>query len=865
MTQGRPLWTWGARTLAVLRHEWRALTGNRLILVFQGTFLVALSALIFLVADFYASDTASPVLLATFLPWVALIFVPALAMSILSEESGDRELELLSTLPMRRSSIVAGKWLARCAILAVTLALTFPFPLTVAYLGEPDWGRVAAVYLGGVLLLSTLLAIALFSASIFRDQIGAFVAALATLFVLIALGWDSTIRLLPEEHAFVLLGLLESVSPKYWFDRIASGRIELAALVYFLAVPILALWGASAVLELRNGASLATRQTAVRIGKGLAAVLISGFVIAGAERIDLAFDATDEREYSLDEATKKVVDRVPAETVIDLYWSSSTVNVPTSIREHARRVTGLLEAMVAQSGGRLRLNRHVPTPESDEEFSALKGGVMLVPMSSGDSFMLGATVQSGERQSRIAYFDLSRERLLEYDIALMLEGLGKPRVARVAVLSPLVLPRHARDESGSLTVIDELRRAYDVAVVPLFADSLPADIDALVVIDATLLKREMLCAIDRHVMEGKGLVVLMDPRVRSLPSSSEVAPQPSEEINDISDLLLRYGLRYEFADVVGDEALATPVADSAGRQFQYPFWITVGADQIASAESVTAGLRTLLFPEPGHFTLTGGTAVPLVRTTGTAGVLPRAGFDSSTAEIQTGRFKADQSGDPLVIGALARGSLPSAFSTPCTTDHGPHIERSKASARVFAVADVDWIFDTFAFQTDAGPQRIPLNDNATLFLNMVEAATGDGTLIGIRSRGPTRRSFTRVAALVQAASRSHSARIGELETRIARVESNISQIPSAAGVESLDQLPPDLKKRVDTLRQDLLPLRRELRDLRKEIRRTAEDLGRRLTLANLAAGPLLVLVQWALFGWLSHRRLKGRQNVARQV
>lgn len=852
---------YGEKTLAVFRHEWRALTGSRLILVFQATLLIALSALIFLVADFYASDTASPALLATFLPWVALVFVPALAMSMLSEESGDRELELLSTFPMRRSSIVTGKWLARCAILAVTLALTFPFVLTIAYLGEPDWGRVAAVYFGGFLLLFSLLAIAAFSASTCRDQIGGFIAALAVLFVLTALGWQSTTRLLPDRHAMLLFGVLEGLSPKHWFDRIASGRIELAAVLYFVAVPVVTLWGASAVLKLRSGSRLSMSGVAKGVAKGGAAVFLLGATIAGAEKIDLAWDVTDEREYSLSEATKRIVAKVPEGTVIDLYWSADVVNVPMSIREHARRVTGLFEAMVAHSGGRLHLNTHAPLAESDEEFVAQTNGVMLVPMSSGESFMLGATARSGERQARIAYFDLSRETLLEYDAALMLDGLGRSKVARVGILSPLVLPRHAQEGVESLAVIEELKRAYDVAIVPSFADDLPEGIDALVVIDASLLKTSMLCAIDRHVMRGKGLVVLMDPHVRSHPAGNEVTPQPSEEINDISDLLLRYGVRYEFKDVVGDEALGTPVADSANRQFPYPFWLTVGADQLASSERVTAGLHTLLFAEPGHFTLMNDAAVPLVRTTGRAGVLARESFKGATAEVQAGRFTVQKNGDPLVLAAMVRGRVPSAFGPSCAGDRvgasvGP--KHSEESARVFAVADADWIFDDFAFQPVAGPRRTPLNDNGTLFLNLVEVAAGDGDLIGIRSRGPTRRSFTRVAELVQAAGKTHSERVRDLEARIAAVEGNIAKVPSAAGVESLAELPPQLKARVDALRKDLLPLRRALRDLRREARQTAENLGSRLTLANLVAGPLLVLLQGALFAWWRARRLYRR-------
>jgi ABC-2 type transport system permease protein len=855
-----------ASVLAVARHEWRLLTSGRLIPVFQAGFLFSLSALIFLVADFYASDSASLDLLATFLPWVALIFVPALAMRLFSEENGDRQMEFLSTLPVSPLALVTGKWLAGTAVLLVTLALTFPFPLTVAYLGDLDIGRAMATYLGGALLLATLFAIALLAAAAWRDQIGAFVAALATLFIAIFIGSTSTSRLIYGEGASTVLEFLSAFSPKYWFDRIASGRIELSALLYFAVVTLLALRGAAALLSVRTEGVPGQREAIKSGGVAVVALLAAGLAISGMRQTGLSIDATDEREYSLHAATKKVISRIPEGTVVDLYWSNNVASVPAAIREHARRVNGLLEAIEARADGRLRVVTHAPESESDEELLALSDGVNLVPMTSGESFMLGATARAGDRQTRIGYFDISRDALTEYDIAQMLSGLGKSRVPRVAVLSPLVLPRQAKSGTPGLTVIEELQRAYDVAVVPSFSETLPEGLDALVVIDATILKPQMLCAIDQHVMQGKGLVVLTDPFVRSNRASNEVTPDPSAEINDVSDLLMHWGVRYNAGDVVGDASFGTPVANGAGRQFLYPFWLTVGPSGIASSERISAGLHALLFPEPGSFDLSAKAAVPLVTTSGMSGTLGRETFKSSTPEAQAARFRQD--GRARVLAASLEGDLKSAFGASC--DHNSeqvckHIGTS-SGARVYAVADIDWIFDDFAFQPSEGgsaARRVSTNDNTTFFLNLVEAAAGeDAALAGLRARGQTVRRFTRVEAIARAASKAHQAKIRELEVRIAGVEDAIAKIPAESSVRSLEQLPSGIKLRVAELRRDLLPLRKELRDLRRQARVDVESLGRRLTLANLAAGPVLVLAQAALFGGLRRRRQKIRKHVS---
>ena len=161
-------------TGAVFRHELRLLLFAPLSYLFQIVFLIVLAACVFLIADFYNTDEASVQTMLTFLPWVSLILVPALAMRSWLDEHSDRSVELMLTLPVSLGAVVIGKFLAGYVILLVTLLFTLPMVGTVYHLGNPDPGVLFASYLASALMLAVYYAISLFAASLSRDQVGAF-------------------------------------------------------------------------------------------------------------------------------------------------------------------------------------------------------------------------------------------------------------------------------------------------------------------------------------------------------------------------------------------------------------------------------------------------------------------------------------------------------------------------------------------------------------------------------------------------------------------------------------------------------------------------------------------------------------------
>lgn len=829
---------------AVARHEWRRLVYAPLTVVFQTGFLLAMSFAVFLVGDLYASDVASLELAWTFLPWIALIMVPALAMRAFLDEPGERALELTMTMPVSPLAIVAGKWLAGSLLLAITLALALaPLAATIAYLGAPDWGAALAGALGAGLLLATALAIALLAAAVAREQVGAYVLGLGLLLVLLLLGWDVVGRLVRGLPGGAVVDALALASPKHWLDRMAAGRVELAAIVYFSLATTLALLAAMRTLVgRRRAAPTWPRRLSGVLGAGGAVAVALG-VVALAARVPIGLDATAARELTLHAATAEVARGLPDGVEARLYWSASEATVPQAIRAHARRTREILSGIARQAGGRLRVSEIDPAPDSDSEAEATAKGLARVPMTSGDSFVLGLVLEHGERRLAIPYLDPRREGELEYDIALALTNLARSKPRRVGVLTPLLAPRHASEPRDGFAFLEELKRAYDVAVLPHFADALPDDLDAVIVIKAPILKPSMLYALDQHVMAGKGLVVMMDPFLRLDRAQNVAVSEPSEEINDVSDILARYGLTFAGQRVIGDATLAAPVRQADQQMLAYPYWIKAGAGQVASTHPVMANLDELLFAEPGEIRVD-GRGIALATTTEQSGSLGRKEIEAGTPEALAATFKVE--GGARVLAAAVATPLDSAFpKAPAASDGAtvrPHRASSTGVPAVLAIADADFVLDPFAVQQAEADGKVaarPINDNIAFLLNMVEAAAGDPRLLAIRGRGRLSRPFTRVAELMRDAQAMHRAREGELAEAISRTEGAIKQALETSSAKSVAELPVALREQIATLESRLLPVRTELRQLRRAMRERAIGLGRWLMLLNLASGPLL--------------------------
>ncbi len=160
-----------------------------------------------------------------------LFFIPALTMGSIARERASGTLELISTLPLKLSHIVWGKFLSVWLQVATVLALTLVFPLLVAIFGVGmDLGAVFTGYLGLLCAAAAFVGIGIFASSLTDNQVIGFVIALAISGLMFLLGR------LGDLIPLRLFAAIEYLGFDYHLNSFMKGVIDTRDLLWFAAV-----------------------------------------------------------------------------------------------------------------------------------------------------------------------------------------------------------------------------------------------------------------------------------------------------------------------------------------------------------------------------------------------------------------------------------------------------------------------------------------------------------------------------------------------------------------------------------------------------------------------------------------------------
>lgn len=172
----------------------------------------------------------------SFTPILFIMFIPAITMRLIAEEVKTGTLEWLTSMPLRDLEIVLGKFLAALGFIAVALAMTLPYPMSVAMIGALDWGPVIGGYVGLLLLAGALIAVGLFASSLTENQIVAFIIGITLCFMFYML--DKVTFFLPEQ----LGAIFQYLSVDYHFRNIARGVIDTRDVLFYLGMMVIGLF-----------------------------------------------------------------------------------------------------------------------------------------------------------------------------------------------------------------------------------------------------------------------------------------------------------------------------------------------------------------------------------------------------------------------------------------------------------------------------------------------------------------------------------------------------------------------------------------------------------------------------------------------
>jgi len=170
----------------------------------------------------------------TYVPWIFVVLVPAVAMRLWAEERKTGTVELLFTLPVTLEASYLGKFLAGWSFLGFSLLLTAPLAFQVGRLGNPDWGVVATGYFGCVLLAASYLAIGMLFSAITKNQVVAFILGTAATTLFLIVGLPQSLEAIGDRLGGYTEQVMASLSIADHFETLTRGLVEVGTLAFFV-------------------------------------------------------------------------------------------------------------------------------------------------------------------------------------------------------------------------------------------------------------------------------------------------------------------------------------------------------------------------------------------------------------------------------------------------------------------------------------------------------------------------------------------------------------------------------------------------------------------------------------------------------
>jgi ABC-2 type transport system permease protein len=168
-------------------------------------------------------------------PWLFMFLIPAICMRSFTVERELGTLEIVLTRPISIRSLIGGKYLAALTLILLALVPTVLYVLTVGELGTSsyniDLGSTLGSYLGTILLALSYTAIALFSSTITKNQIVAFLGAALLCFTMY-FGFEGIAGYVSSDS------LLTSFGMKYHYESMARGVLDTRDVIYFVSVAV---------------------------------------------------------------------------------------------------------------------------------------------------------------------------------------------------------------------------------------------------------------------------------------------------------------------------------------------------------------------------------------------------------------------------------------------------------------------------------------------------------------------------------------------------------------------------------------------------------------------------------------------------
>jgi len=620
-----------------------------------------------------------------------------------------------------------------------------------------------------------------------------------------------------------------------------------------------------------------------KIGGGLAGLaLLLGIICAVniiLSNLNIRMDLTEKKLYTLSNGSKKLLGQLENDVTLKFYFSESSAEMPRMLKLYANQVKDLLKEYAIAGKGRLAIEAYNTKPDSDAEEWAQRYGIEPQQTSMlGQPVYFGLAAVSGDNEQVIGALSPNTESTLEYDITRLITRVAWPDKPVIGVMSSLsvlgtppnpMMMQSGRPPDQGWMAFQELRKDYTVREVSTEADTIDADIKALVVVHPKNLADATLFAIDQFVMRGGRLIVCVDPfsitdfessggqnaMMRQMGGAGQAGPSTLGKLFD------EWGVRFNTSKIVADMRCATKLRGGNGGVEDNPAFLSLTSANMAQNDLLTAPLSQIMLPFAGALedkTQAELTFTPMITTSTDSACL----VDQMNARFGMSAMRAQLTPDNIqrVLAARLQGKFNSAYPDGKIESVSNKVENVLISGNstVMIFGDSDFINDRFCVQIRNslfGRVAQPINNNLTLFANTVELFAGREELIGVRSRGESSRPFTEVDEREAKAMKKWKAEEDRLQAALQQTQQRLQEMQKQKSGNQRLILSPEQEVEIVKARKMQAKTRKQLKMVRKSLNSNIENLGLALKVVNIGLVPLFIIA-FGIFRGIRRRKNK---------
>lgn len=838
---------------AIFKRDFVSYFSNPTGYVFICVFVMLSSLAAFWPPEFFSNNLANLDQLSRWMPFILVVFIPAITMSVWAEERRQGTDELLLTLPASDVDVVLGKYKACVAIFTVALLFSmFSIYLVFSWgLGSPDLGLFACTYLGYWFVGIAMLAVGMVASFLTSNLTVGFIlgmlfnapAALLGVadWVIKDPGWADTVR---------GWGVFEQ------FADFSRGVISLSSLAYFVLIAAAMLYICLILIGRRHwsggddGQSMGGHYFARAIAIFVLALGINGWL---SNSVALRADLTSEQINSLSPKTVELIRELGtndeiAPIKVDAYVSPQ---VPAEYAAQKSELLSTLEELRSISKGKIQVNRREVETFS-EEASLAERTYGIEPRAvdtksrgtrTRQEIFMGVAFTSGLDKVVIPFLDKGIP--VEYELLRSITTVAQQKRKRVGVLKTDVQLNGGFTMQGATPesqLIVELKKQYDVTEVDP-ATPITETFDVLVAVQPSSLSPEAMDNFVEAVKQGQPTAIFEDPF--PLPSFYPNVPgtaqpkqpgggmmgmfgggQPPQPKGDITQLWNLIGARIRGTDVIWQDY--NPYVSAAN--FVSADWIFVDRDNGAvepfnpDSPIVSDMSQTLFLYAGGIDKLSKGKTsfTPLASTGKRTGTISIDSLRQAAGggDLMQNRLRTTEA---YVLAAAIEGTVNLIEDTQLdesvdaedllaeqeaqkTNENDESEADAKAEeqseVKVVLIADIDCLADPFFAIRAIGSDQDAIVDwrfqNVALVLNILDYLAGDDRFLDVRKRTREYRTLTKIEDATEeyreAALKERSKFVTEASRQIEAVRQNFRE--KIGEIENRDDLKSMVKRQM---------------------------------------------------------------------